>query len=152
MMRILLSRPAPVMRVVMVVLTLTALLLGVFAMQSMMGSRTDTAAASDHAQPAAHAEASSLAHAAGTHHSAGDSAPGAVVPMMPCDERCAMSCALMAATCVIVFLLTALVILARTPALFARVLDAGPQLVRLLPRARFHIYLPSLTVLSISRT
>ncbi|QHC68760.1 MULTISPECIES: hypothetical protein [unclassified Rathayibacter] len=154
MMRILSSTPAPVMRAVMVVLTLMALLLGVFAMQSMMGSHTDTTAVSDHAyaQSAAHAEASPVARPAETHHSAGDSTPGVLVPMIPCDESCAMSCALMAATCVIVFLLTALVLLARTPALYARVLDAGPQLVRLLPRARFHIYLPSLTVLSISRT
>ena len=145
------SLSTPLTRAVVVVLTLAALLLGVFAMHSMMGSHSDaslsaghTHAESGHADSVA-ASTGGMALAAGADH-------GAVVPMVPCDDSCAMGCALMAATCVIVFFLASLILLARVPALFARVLDAGPRLARLVPRARFHVYLPSLTVLSISRT
>jgi hypothetical protein len=147
------SWSAPIMRTMFVVLTLAALLLGVFAMHSMIGGHSDAVSTTGHphADTAAHDDASSMSDTAGM-YAATDAAPGATVPMVPCDESCVMGCALMAATCVIVFLLASLVLLARTPAVFARVLDAGPRLARLLPRARFHIYLPSLTVLSISRT
>ena len=150
--RVVSSLSTPLTRAVVVVLTLVSLLLGVFAMHSMMGSHSDASlsAGHTHAQTDAHADpvaasTGGMALAAGADH-------GAVVPMVPCDESCAMGCALMAATCVIVFFLASLILLARVPALFARVLDAGPRLARLVPRARFHVYLPSLTVLSISRT
>jgi hypothetical protein len=151
---------APLSRTFVVVLTLAALLLGIFAMQSMMGDHSDPAAESSHSHAvaesshnrsgSAHADSMSTAGASETAASSWSEAGG--VPMIPCDESCILGCALMAATCVIVFLIAALVLVARGPALFARVLDAGPRLERLLPRARFHVYLPSLTVLSISRT
>lgn len=141
----------PLTRAVVVVLTLAALLLGVFAMHSMMGSHPDASLSAGHT----HAESGHVdtvtASTGGTTLAAGAD-HGAVVPMVPCDDSCAMGCALMAATCVIVFFLASLILLARVPAMFARVLDAGPRLRRLVPRARFHVYLPSLTVLSISRT
>ncbi|QHC57449.1 hypothetical protein [Rathayibacter sp. VKM Ac-2760] len=141
----------PLTRAVVVVLTLAALLLGVFAMHSMMGSHSDAAMSAGHA----HAEAGHddlMAAGSGGLVLAAGAEQGAVVPMVPCDDSCAMGCALMAATCVIVFFLASLILLARVPALFARVLEAGPCLARLVPRAKFHVYLPSLTVLSISRT
>jgi protein-S-isoprenylcysteine O-methyltransferase Ste14 len=141
----------PLTRAVIVVLTSAALLLGVLAMHCMTGSHSDaslsaghTHAESGHADTVA-ASTGGMALAAGTDH-------GAVVPTVPCDDSCAMGCALMAATCVLVFFLASLILLARVPAMFARVLDAGPRLLRPVPRAKFHVYLPSLTVLSISRT
>ncbi|WP_123734121.1 hypothetical protein [Rathayibacter sp. PhB152] len=149
--RVVSSLSTPLTRAVVVVLTLVSLLLGVFAMHSMMGSHADASVSaghahtqSDHVDPVAD-PSGGMALAAGAGH-------GAVVPMVPCDDSCLMGCALMAATCVIVFVLASLILLARVPAMFARVLDAGPRLARLVPRARFHVYLPSLTVLSISRT
>ncbi|NRG43130.1 hypothetical protein HRK28_19665 [Rathayibacter sp. VKM Ac-2835] len=148
------DRSAAWTRVLLVVLTLAGLLLGVLAMHSMMGSHTDAVSAGSHSHAAA-SHPDEMTSAAGTSAamSAGATADsGAALPMLPCDQSCAMGCALMAATCVIVFFLAGLILLARVPALFARVLDAGPRVLRLLPRARFHVYLPSLTVLSISRT
>ncbi|MCM6761185.1 hypothetical protein NB037_02020 [Rathayibacter sp. ZW T2_19] len=143
---------APLTRAVVVVLTLAALLLGVFAMHSMMGSHSDASLSAGHTHAQTDAHADPVASMAGGMAFAAGADQGAVVPMVPCDDSCAMGCALMAATCVIVFFLASLILLARVPAMFARVLDAGPRLVRLVPRARFHVYLPSLTVLSISRT
>ena len=143
---------APLMRAVVVVLTLAALLLGVFAMHSMMGSHSDASLSAGHTHAQTDAHADPVAASTGGMALAAGADQGAVVPMVPCDDSCAMGCALMAATCVIVFFLASLVLLARVPALFARVLDAGPRLLLLVPRAKFHVYLPSLTVLSISRT
>ncbi|WP_104349540.1 hypothetical protein [Rathayibacter sp. AY1A7] len=146
------SLSTPLTRAVVVVLTLAALLLGVFAMHSMMGSHSDASLSAGHTHAQTDAHADPVAASTGGMALAAGADQGAVVPMVPCDDSCAMGCALMAATCVIVFFLASLILLARVPALFARVLDAGPRLARLVPRARFHVYLPSLTVLSISRT
>ncbi|KQQ18721.1 hypothetical protein C5C36_13680 [Rathayibacter sp. AY1G1] len=143
---------APLMRAVVVVLTLAALLLGVFAMHSMMGSHSDASVSAGHTHAQTDAHADPVAASTGGMALVAGADQGAVVPMVPCDDSCAMGCALMAATCVIVFFLASLILLARVPALFARVLDAGPRLLLLVPRAKFHVYLPSLTVLSISRT
>ena len=143
---------APLMRAVVVVLTLAALLLGVFAMHSMMGSHSDASVSAGHTHAQTDAHADPVAASTGGMALVAGADQGAVVPMVPCDDSCAMGCALMAATCVIVFFLASLILLARVPALFARVLDAGPRLLLLGPRAKFHVYLPSLTVLSISRT
>lgn len=143
---------APLMRAVVVVLTLAALLLGVFAMHSMMGSHSDASVSAGHTHAQTDAHADPVAASTGGMALVAGADQGAVVPMVPCDDSCAMGCALMAATCVIVFFLASLILLARVPAMFARVLDAGPRLLRLVPRAKLHVYLPSLTVLSISRT
>ncbi|WP_146081531.1 hypothetical protein [Rathayibacter sp. AY2B5] len=143
---------APLMRAVVVVLTLAALLLGVFAMHSMMGSHSDASVSAGHTHAQTDAHADPVAASTGGMALVAGADQGAVVPIVPCDDSCAMGCALMAATCVIVFFLASLILLARVPALFARVLDAGPRLLLLVPRAKFHVYLPSLTVLSISRT
>ncbi|KQS08502.1 hypothetical protein ASG06_17280 [Rathayibacter sp. Leaf185] len=146
------SLSTPLTRAVVVVLTLAALLLGVFAMHSMMGSHADASASTGHTHPQTDGHADPMAGSTGGMVLAAGADHGAVVPMIPCDESCAMGCALMAVTCVIVFFLASLILLARVPAMFARVLDAGPRLMLLVPHARFHVYLPSLTVLSISRT
>lgn len=145
------ARSARLSRAVLVLLTLAALLLGVFAMHSMTGSHSDASLTAGHTHAESVHGEQVAASSAGTALEAGAD-QGGVVPMVPCDESCAMGCALMAATCVIVFFLASLVLLARVPAMFARVLDAGPRRLLLVPRAKFHVYLPSLTVLSISRT
>ncbi|MBG6239973.1 hypothetical protein IWX78_002963 [Mycetocola sp. CAN_C7] len=63
-----------------------------------------------------------------------------------------MDCALMAMLCVMLLVITALVLLAKYPALHHRLLEAGRRALRAVAVARQHVYLPSLTLLSVSRT
>lgn len=68
-----------------------------------------------------------------------------------CGTDCAMGCALMAAGCIVLITIVAIVLLLRRPALFQTLKDGGGRLVRLVAEIRNHVYLPSLTLLSISR-
>jgi hypothetical protein len=58
----------------------------------------------------------------------------------------------MAMMCVMLLVLTALILLAKYPAVHYRMLEAGRRVIQSVAAARQHVYLPSLTVLSISRT
>ncbi|WP_183084960.1 hypothetical protein [Mycetocola manganoxydans] len=58
----------------------------------------------------------------------------------------------MAMICVMVLVITALILLAKYPTVYYRLLEAGKRAVQAVAAARQHVYLPSLTVLSISRT
>lgn len=64
---------------------------------------------------------------------------------------CVLDCALLAITCTIVIALASLIILARSPSVYRRLLDAGGPVVRRLGGPTLDIYCPRLTVLSISR-
>lgn len=141
-------------RALMVALTLMAVLIGVVAMHSMMGGHNGADASGSHAHGASpHEDTMTSMTAAGASAARGAGTDDrAELPLIPCTDGCA-SCALMAAaTCVIVFLVAGLLFVARAPAVFARVLEAGPRVIPPPPRALLHLSAPSLTVLSISRT
>lgn len=145
----------PFTRAVVVLLTLAALVVSLFALHSMSGGSADaTAPAGSHSHAnSAAGPTDALVAQSGVGMTVGTMVSGVTgVPVMPCEGSCAMECAVMAATCAIVFILAALLLLVRFPAMHSLVLDAGPRLRALAPRAQFHVYFPSLTVLSISRT
>lgn len=76
---------------------------------------------------------------------------GPVSTVAACDSRCAVDCAVLIAGCGILAVLVVLVFLTRYPALFTRLRDSGRRIRQLIPEAQGHVYLPSLTFLSISR-
>lgn len=134
-------------RILIVTLLLGAVLVGFLALHSVAGSHgveVLTSAPHSHAEETAHGTTSAAAL---------DGVPsGATAQDLTCDAQCALDCALMAMMCVLLLVLTALILLARYPALHHRLLDAVRRVVDAADAARQHIYLPSLTVLSISRT
>ena len=74
---------APLMRAVVVVLTLAALLLGVFAMHSMMGSHSDASVSAGHTHAQTDAHADPVAASTGGMALVAGADQGAVVPMVP---------------------------------------------------------------------
>ena len=64
---------------------------------------------------------------------------------------CRLDCALLAITCTIVIALASLIMLARLPSMYRRLLDAGGPIVRRLGGPALDIYRPRLTALSVSR-
>jgi hypothetical protein len=64
---------------------------------------------------------------------------------------CMLDCAILAITCTIVLVLASLIMLARSPSMYRRLLDAGGPIVRRFSGPTLDIYRPRLTVLSISR-
>jgi hypothetical protein len=126
------------------------MLIGFAALQSVSGVHGFTAltAPTTHTHPDgtdAHAPVTSPQHSAGVE-------PNAAAQNLTCDQQCALDCALMAMMCVMLLVITALILLTRYPAVHHRLLEAGQRAVQAVAAARQHVYLPSLTVLSISRT
>ena len=135
-------------RILIVTLLLAAVLVGFLALHSVAGSHGVEVLTS---APHSHAE-EETAHATTSAASLDGVPSGATAQDVTCDAQCALDCALMAMMCVLLLVLTALILLARYPALHHRLLDAVRRSVDAAVAARQHIYLPSLTVLSISRT
>jgi hypothetical protein len=137
-------------RVLTVALVLCAILIGFVALQSVSGVHGFTAltAPTSHTHPDgtdAHAPVASAPHAAGVESNA-------AAHNLACDQQCALDCALMAMMCVMLLVITALIVLTKYPAVHHRLLEAGQRAVQAAAAARQHVYFPSLTVLSISRT
>lgn len=143
-----LDRLSSFSRILVVTLLLGSVLIGFLALHSVSGSHGVEVLTS---APHSHAEDDG-AHEAATAASAASLSTGATTQDLTCDAQCALDCALMAMMCVLLLILTALVLLARYPALHHRLLEAIRRSVRAIDAARQHTYLPSLTVLSISRT
>ena len=145
---------APLPRAVVVLLTMIALLVSLHALHSMTSGHTDAAG-----QIGGHSHDSPMtAHANPVTADSGASAVVAAtvfeaigVPVVPCEGDCVTVCDLGAGTCAVVFVLAALILLVRFPAMHALLLNAGPRLRSFTPHAGFHVYFPSLSVLSISR-
>ncbi|TFC96780.1 MULTISPECIES: hypothetical protein [Cryobacterium] len=64
---------------------------------------------------------------------------------------CMLDCAILAMTCTILLVIASLILLARLPSTYRRLLDAGGHIARLSHRLVLDIHRPNLTVLSISR-
>ncbi|MBX0301883.1 hypothetical protein K2F54_18110 [Cryobacterium sp. 1639] len=135
-------------------LVLAAMLLSLLAMHSMIGSHdsishtADSAAHEDVRPAGAEAEAFTTAGAV-----------AAVIPLIAhadvgilgCAD-CMLVCAVWAMTCAILLVLAALIVLARSPSTYRRLLDAGGRVIALFQGPALHLFRPSLVVLSISRT
>lgn len=135
-------------RILVVTILLGAVLIGFLALHSVSGTHgveVLTSAPHSHGDDEGAHEAATAAAVAGGPSSA-------TLQDLACDAECALDCALMAMMCALLLVLTALVLLARYPALHRRLIESRWRLVRAIDTARQHIYLPSLTVLSISRT
>lgn len=137
-------------RVFVATLAMAAIVVGLVAMHSAGMVHADS-----HSESATSAEASTVAIDAGmasavASHAHADTSTA--VQLLSCDESCAAECALMALTCMVLFVLSTLVLLMRFPAVYRRLIDRGHELIQVAPRAAAHIYSTSLTVLSISRT
>lgn len=153
-------------RIFVATLAMAAVIIGLVAMHSagMLHSNTHAATAVSHSPAGQTAEAAAqhgatpaisappAAAFSGTTVSHAPSEIPAAQPLLSCDETCAAECAMMALTCMVLFILSTLIFLGRFPAVLRRLIDRGRELVLIGPRAAVHIYSPSLTVLSISRT
>ena len=60
-------------------------------------------------------------------------------------------CGMLAMTCSVLFIVVALIRLARQPSVYSRLLDAGGFVVSSFRMIPLHVHRPSLTLLSISR-
>ena len=72
-----------------------------------------------------------------------------------CDDACmhgVADCALMVMTCAMLLAFAALIVFARRPATYRRLMDAGGRVVALIQSSPLHFHRPDLAVLSISRT
>lgn len=137
-------------RMVAIFLAVLAIGVGAFALHPIAGTHS--------ASIPSIADATELATAQGTLAMTANNATvstagwiGPVSTVAACDSRCAVDCAVLVAGCGILAVLVALVFLTRYPALFTRLKDSGRRIRQLIPEAQGHVYLPSLTFLSISR-
>ena len=123
------------------VLTMTAMVLGLLALHSAAAgdetrstvslvSARDGSAAAERAAPTS-------PYIDGASHDVGD---GLLV-----------GCLIMGVACVALLMLASIVLLARRPAVYRRLLDAGGFLVDSFREIPLHLHRPSLTLLSISR-
>ncbi|TFC02614.1 hypothetical protein E3O42_08125 [Cryobacterium adonitolivorans] len=65
---------------------------------------------------------------------------------------CVLDCAVWAMTCALVSVVAALIILARSPATYRRLLEAGGRVASRFQGPALHLFRPSLVALSISRS
>ncbi|RLP68513.1 hypothetical protein D9V29_13605 [Mycetocola manganoxydans] len=144
-----LVRLSPFNRILIVALVLGAVLIGSLALHSVTGARGMEAFSSSTTQ--SHADDESAHQAAATAGGANVQS-GAITQNVTCDEQCALDCALMAMMCVLLLILTVITILARHPDIRRRLVQSSRRSIDAIAAARQHIYRPSLTVLSISRT
>lgn len=137
-------------RILVVSIAVGAVLISLLALHSKAGSRESVPNALGSAQ---HAEIGSTAHAdAAGLETTSFQLGAAAIPLLDGGQSCGIACALTAMTCILLIVVVVMVFLARYPALFHRLVDRGRRAVERLSEARNHVYLPSLTVLSISRT
>ena len=137
-------------RILIVSLALGAVLVGIFALHSMAASSTAVSAVT-----LGSSQYTELGDVAATDRGAVPMVSlqqeGAVLPLFACAQNCELGCAFIAMTCLLLVVLVALFFLARYASFFHRLLDSSRRAIQGIPVARNHIYLPSLTVLSISR-
>lgn len=137
-------------RILIVSLALGAVLVGIFALHSMAASSTAVSAVA-----LGSSQYTELGDVAATDQGALPAASlqqeGAAFPLLVCAQNCEMGCALIAMTCLLLVVLFSMLFFARYPAFLHRLLDSSRRAILGIPVARNHIYLPSLTVLSISR-
>ncbi|TFD50419.1 hypothetical protein E3T46_11010 [Cryobacterium sp. Hh11] len=127
------------------VLTMTAIVLGLLALHS--------AAAGD--------ETSGPVSIVSAHNESvpAEPATGSVALITPyvdggshtVDNRLLVGCVIMGMVCVALLILATVVFLARPPAVYRRLLDAGGFVVDSFREIPLHLHRPSLTLLSISR-
>lgn len=139
----------PFNRILIVSLVLGAVLIGFLALHSVSGAHGMETLSSSTTHSHADDEA---AHQAAATAQGGSFQSGAITQDVTCDQQCALDCALMAMMCVLLLVLTALKFLANHPEIRRRLMQASQRSVHAVAAARQHTYLPSLTVLSISRT
>ncbi|KQQ92566.1 hypothetical protein ASF62_11985 [Leifsonia sp. Leaf325] len=138
---------ATLRRVLIVTLSLAAMIIGLLALHSMATTHTgEPLAAASHTHGADEGGAVTTAPVTAATPSNG------VLGSLACDADCAADCMAMAASCLTLFILAILVVLATSPATFAALIDRGRRILAPLARARIHVYFPSLEQLSISRT
>lgn len=138
-------------RIIIVSLAIGAVLIGLLALHAIVVSHSGVPAVTTGAVQHAHAAEESGAHA-GIAGALSSQQEGMPLSLLECDQNCALGCALIAMTCLLLVILVGMVFLARYPALFHRLVDRGRRTIQRIPEARNHVYFPSLTVLSISRT
>lgn len=136
------------------VLVMAAMLLGILAMHSMIGNH---GVASGATESTAHSDTIPSGVDAGTDVAV--AATAAMIPLVVHAEvgllscaNCMLDCAVWAMTCAILLVLASLIILARSPATYRRLLEAGGRVVSVFQGPALHLFRPSLIVLSISRT
>lgn len=137
------------------VLVLATMLLGILAMHSMIGEHGIASSAA--AESTAHSD--TIPSGAEFRTDVAVVATAAIIPLVAHAEvgllgcaDCMLECAMWAMTCAILLVLAALIILARSPATYRRLLEAGGRVVSVFHGPAPHLFRPSLVVLSISRT
>jgi hypothetical protein len=150
-----LSRFGALRRVCVVVLAVTAIMVGLFSLHSMADMNLDLETSETNASQSVAVEGTAVSLAgtavAGIATAASTSVFGLPSPGAACDSGCAVGCVLISAGCSVLFILVVLVFLTRYPAIFTRRRDSGRRVLGLISEARGHAYAPSLTLLSISR-
>ena len=141
-------RPRTLSRALAVSLALVGVLVSLLALHSMLDAH-------DGVQRAV---ATQFSAQTGETPAVADSVPaasadwvGPLSALNTCGTDCAVGFALMAAGCIVLITVVAIVLLLRRPALFPTIKDGGGRLVRVVAEIRNHVYFPSLTLLSISR-
>lgn len=138
---------ATLRRVLIVTLSLTAMIIGLLALHSMATTHSGEPLAA-----AAHTHGINEDGATPTAPVTTATPSNGVLGSLACDADCAADCMAMAASCLTLFILAMLVLLAASPATFAALIDRGRRILAPLARTRVHVYFPSLEQLSISRT
>ncbi|TFD33697.1 hypothetical protein E3T40_11650 [Cryobacterium sp. TMT1-19] len=142
------SRNRPVLTSGLVALVaMAALLFGVLAMNSThAGHETGwTQVASDHTT-----QAGVVPNVAAVAVPAMSVIAHTGLGAVDCSD-CLLDCAIVAMTCTILLVIASLILLARLPSTYRRLLDAGGHIARLSHRLVLDIHRPNLTILSISR-
>ncbi|TDW28868.1 hypothetical protein [Cryobacterium psychrophilum] len=144
--------PLHVLRSILVAsLAVGAILVGLLVGHSVAGSQEVLPAASSGSIARSYAGNGSLSITdASSAEQSGVSA--SALATLGCDLACTAGCVILATACLVLFVLATLVFLARYPDVFYRLVDRGRRMIQQIPESKNHIYLPSLSDLSICRT
>jgi len=136
-------------RILVVALTIGAVLFGLLALHSVAGSPEGMPTI---ASAAAQLQAAGDGSDAGRPAAVSAQQQGTDLLLLDNDQGRALGCALIAMICAVLATLIGMIVLARQPALFNQLVDGIRGMIQRAPVARNFAYLPSLIVLSISRT
>ncbi|TFD81060.1 hypothetical protein [Cryobacterium psychrophilum] len=144
------SRLLTLRRIFVVLMAIGAVLVGLLSFHSMMVSQNGSPARSAAVSNAqTHVDSVTVVGAVAVASSA---LVAAAVPVPQCDQSSVTGCVGVALACLVFAVVAAMTLLLWSPLLLHRFLDRGRRLIRQVVEVRNHVYLPSLTVLSISRT
>lgn len=137
-------------RVLVAALAVGTILIGLFVGHSIVGAEagppTDSSVVTTHAQ-----FNTSVARSAFSAATTPADLTIAGIPILGCDIICTTGCVMLSMACLVLLVLSIFILFARSPDSVRRTASTVRRRIQQIPESKNHLYLPSLSALSISR-